>query len=352
MYNDTTPWLNASTPEEFIDKATYHFDKADFNGAVQRNDSDVSRWSARQYELGHALRYVVRGTERFPDDERLKQLMFDGVWMLSESIFYATLLDRNPMNVFPDTFIVRSHWRRGEFRRIESDVVNQIQIPELKRKAIRVLGMPYDQAPNLSFFFEPIRCTEFIPHDAILSPAYEHHMATHWAIGRTAEADLLAISEEYEGIIVRLHHEFGYATRQYANESYAHFLISVEQYAEVLEELAKIDDLLTTDFDDTMHDYYGRAHMIDTSCMAHGSFWGGLADDLVVEWRKRRIAKRDADSEARYAALVRAVEEEHEDEMMLRRELGPLFDNDDFVNGKIPLPDHLRYLDKAPFTQA
>jgi hypothetical protein len=114
MYNDTTPWLNASTPEEFIDKATYHFDKADFNGAVQRNDSDVSRWSARQYELGHALRYVVRGTERFPDDERLKQLMFDGVWMLSESIFYATLLDRNPMNVFPDTFIVRSHWRRAK----------------------------------------------------------------------------------------------------------------------------------------------------------------------------------------------------------------------------------------------
>lgn len=337
-------YIDPTPPDELLEKATYHFRRADFEGAVRRGENDIIRWTALQHELGNAMRYVIRGVTLHPNDGRFLPLMYDGALQLFESMFYGSILDRLPLRTFPDLSMIRSHWRRGDFRRIESDVVNHIQISEHKRKALRVMGMPHDQAPKLSFFFEPIRCTEFIPNDAVMSQAYEQHMATHWAIGKTEEADLLAISEEYDGVIVRLHHEFGFATRQFANESYAHFLICVEQYAEVLEELATVTDVLSTEFDDIMHEYYIRAHMSDGGCMTHGSFWGGLADDIVTLWRKRRSEKRIADGEAKFAAMMREAEEEYEDEMMLRRELGPLFYSDDFINGKIKLPEHLRHL--------
>jgi hypothetical protein len=342
MYVDRTP------PEELLERARFHFGRANFDAAVERKDADASIWTAMQYELGHALRYVLRGVERYPDDDRFLRLMYDGVWKLTEALFYGTIIDRLPLRPFPDVCMIRSHWRRGEFRMIESNVVHSIRIPDQSHKALRVLGMPPDQSPGLSFFFEPIRCTEFIPHDAVLSPAYEKHMATHWAIGKTQEGDLLAISEEYDGIVVRLHHELGFATRQFANGSYAHLLISIEQYAEVLEDLASVTDILSTNFDDIMHGYCVRAQMSDDGCLAHGSFWGGLADDIVIDWRNRRSAQRMADGEARFDAMMRAAEEEYEDEMMLRRELGPLFDSDDFINGKIAVPENVRLLEKAP----
>jgi len=282
-----------------------------------------------QPKLTKAIRLAYKSLEQDSDNPELIELLYIGMQGLTTSMFEYTLTELHPPKFEPTPEELKGQWQRGPFRHVPDHIIEQMAIPQSSKLVLQKVGIPITEDPDLTFLHVPTRVSNLIPPLEYHSEVYRNIIHGYWALAYTDGGDIICISEKYEGIVLRLYREWGYVTRQYASRSYGNFLLAIEQHGELRELLAKVTDYKTYEVDDIMHDYYLRAHMPDSGAMTHGSFWGGIADDIVLEFQERRLAQLEEEGRVRFEQQMREAQAELEDEEMLRAQLGSRWYDDD-----------------------